>query len=385
MSARELARTDGRPGGCGSLLAVSRLAWLVALCVAAGPARAVAEPPVSGDSMPAGTVLVWPPSLSGVVGEQAREGAAEALTSGLRRSQMPVVWAAADAAPCPDAACYRDAARARGAAHAAVVRLAAVDRDYSVEVDLIDAVTGEVRPLREGCSICGLNEALTILESMGPRLRLLWETARDEDEARRKRGEQPRLRIVSEPAGAQVFVDGEPVGVTPLDHLVTAGRHRVEVRLRRHVTEVRELDLPRGTAVVVDVPLRHAARRPPTQRSRALLIAGASLAGAGLVGLGVMSFGLARGAALERRGAAEAAELAAQGVTGLELTDALADVRADGQRADTLAVAGGVAGGVLVVGGVVLAAVSTTNAARRVAVAPWGARGLAGLSLVGRF
>jgi hypothetical protein len=98
-----------------------------------------------------------------------------------------------------------------------------------------------------------------------------------------------------------------------------------------------------------------------------------------------MAYGLAAGASADREGERRVAELAAMGVAGLDRTDALADVRARGRRADAVAFAGGIAGGVLLVVGVALAVASTTPAVRRVALAPWGGRGSAGLTLVGRF
>jgi hypothetical protein len=50
-----------------------------------------------------------------------------------------------------------------------------------------------------------------------------------------------------------------------------------------------------------------------------------------------------------------------------------------------MALVGAVVGGVLLIGGVTLSAVSATPRARRVALAPWGGPRGAGLSLRGRF
>jgi len=122
-----------------------------------------------------------------------------------------------------------------------------------------------------------------------------------------------------------------------------------------------------------------------TSISRALLISGSTAIGLGLGGVVLMAAGLGRGAAAERDGAARIVELEADGIDGLERTDALADLRARGQQGDTMAIAGAIVGGVLLVGGITLAAVSATNGARRVALTPWGGPRGAGLTLVGRF
>jgi hypothetical protein len=377
---------------------VARLACTLALCLAAAPVRvgAAAPPAVAADES---TTLVWPPALHGVIGAQAQGSVRTALLAGVSRTRLKFVEAPGDVPPCTDLACYREAARARGAGHVLVLDVTAVDRDYNLRLELIDVETGEVKTLREGCSICGLEDACKLADSLGTRIHLVWQAARDEAAARRLRDEQarrvreqdaalreqPRLRVASSPSGAAVLVDGEAVGRTPVEHAVTSGRHVVELRLRGHVAERREVEAIRGTTVPLDVVLRPGGKLPPNARSRAMLISGVSLAGAGGVGLGLMAYGLAAGASADREGERRVAELAAMGVAGLDRTDALADVRARGRRADAVAFAGGIAGGVLLVVGVALAVASTTPAVRRVALAPWGGRGSAGLTLVGRF
>lgn len=47
-------------------------------------------------------------------------------------------------------------------------------------------------------------------------------------------------------AGAQVLVDGEPVGVTPLVAEIRPGNHRIEFRAERYLTELREIDVEGG-------------------------------------------------------------------------------------------------------------------------------------------
>lgn len=49
-------------------------------------------------------------------------------------------------------------------------------------------------------------------------------------------------------AGAQVLVDGEPVGTTPLVAEIRPGRHRIEFRAERFLAELREIDVEGGGA-----------------------------------------------------------------------------------------------------------------------------------------
>lgn len=129
-----------------------------------------------------------------------------------------------------------------------------------------------------------------------------------------------------------------------------------------------------STVTDLSISLRADGKLPPSARSRALLIGGSVLLGLGAGGLAIMGAGLGRGAAAERDGAS---------ITGLDRTDALADLRARGEQADTMAIVGAAVGGILLIAGVSLVAVST-NRARRLAVAPWGHLRGAGLSLTGR-
>lgn len=368
-----------------------RLACLLALCVAAAPLRLHAAPaavPAAPAAGPA-TILVWPPQLDGVAGEQAAASIRAALRAGLTRAELTAVDPPPDAAACSEPACRSAAAQAGGAAHLVALQVRAIDRDFEVRVQLIDAATGETRELGESCTICGLEDACALVESLGARLGPLRRAAVEEAELRRVQEqalrEQPRLRIVTQPPGAAVLVDGQKIGVTPLEQPLAAGRHTVELRRDDYLVEVREVNLGRGLVSELSIPLRADGKLPPSARSRALLISGSTLIGLGVGGLAVMGAGLGRGAAAERDGAAKQAELADAGVTGQARTDALADLRSRGQQANIMAIAGAVIGGVLVIGGVTLAAISTSNRARRVALAPWGHLRGAGLSLTGRF
>jgi len=47
-------------------------------------------------------------------------------------------------------------------------------------------------------------------------------------------------------AGAEVLVDGEPVGTTPLVAEIRPGRHRIEFRAERYLTELRDIDVEGG-------------------------------------------------------------------------------------------------------------------------------------------
>ncbi|MEZ4452443.1 MAG: PEGA domain-containing protein [Nannocystaceae bacterium] len=366
------------------------IALLTALALAAPGAPVLAAPTPR-------RIFVAPPSFTGVTQAPPRDALTDALTEGLQRADLPISRVRACSDP-PE--CYLPGARAAKIDYLVFAEITAQARDYAFKVALIEVASGRSTTIEDACSICGLEEAALVLEALGPRLRLLWETAeaeaaarrlRDAQEARTRAQEaalaaQPRLQVTSQPAGAILYVDDLEVGVTPLTLDVRAGAHSVRIELRRHVHERREVNLSPGTSLAVDVTLARAdGRMPPTRRSRAMLAAGAALGGLGVVSLGVMAAGLGIGAKAERDGAAAADRLEAMGVTGLDLTDALAEYRDRGARANALAWTGGTAGAVLLIGGATLIGVSTTKIARRVAIAPIGGARVVGLGISGRF
>ena len=70
--------------------------------------------------------------------------------------------------------------------------------------------------------------------------------------------------ILSTPTGAEVSVDGRPVGTTPLSGLkLKPGTHRVEVALTDHETWTGSVDVAAGQTGRVEVRLRAIAKPPP--------------------------------------------------------------------------------------------------------------------------
>ncbi len=115
--------------------------------------------------------------------------------------------------------------------------------------------------------------------------------------------------------------------------------------------------------------------REPDRTAKPLIISGAVIAGLGLGGLGIMAAGLAMGNA-------------ANDVSGLdpEQPAERRDQFDRGRTGNTLALAGGIAGGVLLAGGAVLIGLGVKRKnTGSVAVAPFGSRGQAGVRVVGRF
>jgi hypothetical protein len=98
-----------------------------------------------------------------------------------------------------------------------------------------------------------------------------------------------RLSVTSSPTGAHVLLDGQAIGVTPLDYDAAPGNHRVVLRHDRHEVEAREFVLREGETTKLDVPLTPARAEPARSRvlPATLLVGGAALAAGGAVLLAI--------------------------------------------------------------------------------------------------
>jgi hypothetical protein len=180
-------------------------------------------------------------------------------------------------ATCTDASCWVELAKRSSSTHVVQATLSVHDRDYDVRADLVDGKTGEViATVERECDICGADELGTTLEDVG-------------DALRRKLASQshapPELSITSAPVGAEVRLDGEVIGKTPLTIEVPVGEHEVEVAMADHITQRRRLAFVGGVrqewnVALVDVP------RDDSRGRRPLRIAGWSAIGVGLAGVG---------------------------------------------------------------------------------------------------
>ncbi len=112
--------------------------------------------------------------------------------------------------------------------------LSASDRDYTLELRLERLDDPEVSSVfSERCALCGLAEACERIEVGASGL--LVPLAEEPEEA-------PRIILTTEPSGAQVSVDGEFVGLAPVERVLRPGPHRIEVSADGYVDRVQEVD-----------------------------------------------------------------------------------------------------------------------------------------------
>ncbi len=167
-----------------------------------------------------GSIGVLPPAHSGAFeGDQLQRFADEVVAV---LSDAGLVGQARDSAEdCTASDCLRELAGRSGDRYLLRASVAEASRNYDLSLELIDGATGEVVASTTGsCEICGWGEVQQSLrDAMGQIVRKLEDV-----------GDRAAVLVVrGKPDGAQVRVDGEVIGETPLETAVGAGEHEVVI------------------------------------------------------------------------------------------------------------------------------------------------------------
>lgn len=255
------------------------MAWLVplgtalALAVASGPDPAPVPTPGPDPGEPlAGTMpLVLPLDVS----EPDQAALRQRFEDGITRSGLRTQPAPESAASCQEPVCFQEAAKT---ANLDLLVGGTVERtgpDYTIEIYAISAETGERVAQVDGvCEICGVGELSDSVSALAARLRPTLDNAT-----------QPTtLSVDSEPDGAEVWVDGELVGTTPLETRVAPGEHQLDVVKRGRRTQHVEVVLRSGVHESYSFRLARSTRVPRWMPWAALGVGVGSLgAGIGLL------------------------------------------------------------------------------------------------------
>jgi hypothetical protein len=226
------------------------MSWLVPLGTALTLALAPPAPSPGPDSDRVGTMrLTLPDELS----EPDQDTLRQRFEDGITRSGLATVPMPESASRCQDPACHRDAAKSASVEILVGGTIAQTGPDYSVEIYAISAETGEVVARVEGvCEICGIGELADSVGALAARMRPTLDNAT-----------QPTtLSVDSDPDGAEVWVDGELVGTTPLQTRVAPGEHAVDVVKRGRRTEHVEITLRPGVNQSFSFRLARSTRLP---------------------------------------------------------------------------------------------------------------------------
>lgn len=226
------------------------------------PAMAAAAAPAASDDV-AATAAILPVVVEGELSETDRLDLTARLVDGLERGDFALVKPAevlkidSDAAGCAKARCYKAIASSAKATHIVRTRVEVVDRDYTVYIELFDGSTGEsVAKTEEGCEICGVADAGGLVTTAAASLRTKLDAL--------ARG--PALAVLSsDPPGAEVRIDGEIVGTTPLERPVIPGKRVVRVTKEGYIAVEREVTFVEGVSEKIPFALEKVPSRLPSR------------------------------------------------------------------------------------------------------------------------
>jgi hypothetical protein len=243
-------------------------------------------------------VAVLDLAVDGALPPQWAQALGAALREGLARGRFAVVEPDPPAPGCVELACLDPAARS-AVRYVVTARVEVDDRNYTVDVALVDARTGSsVAGASDACEVCGLADVSAQVSALGASLR---------DKLDALVTAAPVLQVSTRPGGASVRLDGELRGSTPVEISATPGRHRLELHKSGYVVAVRELELIAGVRERIEVQLdaepsasspmprpSPAAEQRIDPRPRRRTIVGAALLGGGVAvsGIGAALWGI---------------------------------------------------------------------------------------------
>lgn len=215
-------------------------AWVTALALglahsplvlAAPPGEAAdtsASPSASGSATTnaAPKTAILPLVVEGELTPTDRESLTAQLVGGLQRGSFEVITpdqviAAAGDGDCSKPGCMQKIATQTGATHIVRASIEVVDRDYTVRVELYDGTDGtKIVSSSDGCEICGVVDVGGLMETQAATLRTKLDALASGPAS---------IVVSSEPEGAEVTLDGEAFGTTPLDKSVIPGEHVIRV------------------------------------------------------------------------------------------------------------------------------------------------------------
>jgi hypothetical protein len=137
-----------------------------------------------------------------------------------------------------DAKCIRSVGSKTSASHVVRAKVEVVDRDYAVEVELLDTKTGDsLASNGESCEICGIVDVGAIVSTAAATLRTKLDALAQGPST---------LSVVSDPTGAEVLIDGEVYGVTPLERPVVPGKRVLRISKEGYIAIEREVTFVDG-------------------------------------------------------------------------------------------------------------------------------------------
>lgn len=242
--------------------------------------------PVPGWAMAPSRAGILPLEAEGNLPPNGAEGFSAKVSEGIASAGVTVVTedelaqaAGGSLAACSDETCLRELSATASAPRLVRPMVRLDESDYVITLEVIDGATGRVvDQVSQSCELCGLNEALEVAGTLAASL-----------ETQLAAPATGTVTIETTPAGAQVLVDGELAGTSPLELTLSAGEHTIMLRQDGYTDQTRRVRVEAGSAAAVAAELDAGAPRhdglPADRRALLRPIGWASL-GVGIASLG---------------------------------------------------------------------------------------------------
>jgi hypothetical protein len=243
----------------------STAVWATATALALGLASfpfapiALAAPPDEAAAGETPRTAILPIVVDGTLPDSDRESLTNQLVEGLQRGSFEVVTpeqvsAAVGNDDCSKPGCMEKIAKQTGATHIVRAIVVVVDRDYTVKVELYDADGAKIVSTSDGCEICGVMDVGGLLETQAATMRTKLDALASGPAS---------IGIVSTPEGADVTLDGEPFGVTPLDKSIIPGDHVIRVSKEGYIAVQEQRTFVEGARETLNYELDKVPNRLP--------------------------------------------------------------------------------------------------------------------------
>jgi hypothetical protein len=178
--------------------------------------------------------------------------------------------------PCSDAGCLASVARRASATHVIAASVHAEGNDYRVELVAHDATGAARHSFKFDCEICTHADLRARLQREAAAFRSQLDASVPSPD-----GHPAMISVITTPAGAGVFIDGEQVGKTPYHGEVGPGRHSLKVEAKGYVAEDSEFEARSGGQDSFKFTLDREGQRASKRPGR-LAIAGYASLGVGV-------------------------------------------------------------------------------------------------------
>ena len=239
--------------------------WAAATAIALGLAPlplvtslAIAAPPESSNEVTPRTAIL-PLVVEGELPDSDRQTLTTELVEGLQRGSFEVVTpeqvsAAVGNDDCSKPNCMQKIAKQTGATHIVRAVIVVVDRDYTVKVELYDAEGAKMVSTSDGCEICGVVDVGGLIETQAATMRTKLDALASGPAA---------INITSNPEAAEVTLDGEPFGTTPIDKPIIPGDHVIRVSKEGYIAVQEKRTFVEGARETLNYELEKVPNRLP--------------------------------------------------------------------------------------------------------------------------